>query len=111
MPPASPALVCLGEPMIEFNQTNRGEQRWLQGFGGDTSNAAIAAARQGASVGYVTALGADLFGDLFINLWQRERVDCSRVARRDDAFTAVYFVTHGERGHAFHFLRAGSAPS
>ncbi|HKU99604.1 MAG TPA: sugar kinase [Vineibacter sp.] len=107
----SPALVCLGEPMIEFNHTDPHEPRWLQGFGGDTSNAAIAAARQGASVGYVTALGTDTFGDRFIALWQREGVDCTRVARRDDGHTAVYFVTHDEHGHQFHYLRGGSAAS
>ena len=39
-------LVALGEPMIEFNQTGEGAGRtYLQGFGGDTSNFAIAAAR------------------------------------------------------------------
>lgn len=107
----SPALICFGEPMIEFNQTDPGEPRWLQGFGGDTSNAAIAAARQGAAVGYVTALGTDIFGDRFIGLWQQEGVDCSHVARRDDGHTAVYFVTHDARGHQFHYLRSGSAAS
>jgi 2-dehydro-3-deoxygluconokinase len=107
----SPALVSFGEPMIEFNQTAPGERRWLQGFGGDTSNAAIAAARQGASVGYVCALGNDAFGDKFIELWEDERVDCSRVARRTDGHTGVYFVTHDERGHHFDFLRTGSAAS
>ncbi|TWT09402.1 sugar kinase [Reyranella sp. CPCC 100927] len=107
----SPALICLGEPMVEFNHTDPQEPRWLQGFGGDTSNAAIAAARQGASVGYVTALGRDLFGDRFIDLWQRENVDCACVARRDDAHTAVYFVTHDAQGHQFHYLRRDSAAS
>jgi 2-dehydro-3-deoxygluconokinase len=106
-----PSLICLGEPMVEFNQTKPGEPNWLQGFGGDTSNAAIAAARQGASVGYLTALGEDPFGDLFIELWRREGVDCSRVQRRADGHTAAYFVTHDASGHHFSFMRKGSAPS
>ncbi len=106
-----PSLICLGEPMVEFNQTRPGEPNWLQGFGGDTSNAAIAAARQGASVGYLTALGEDAFGDLFVALWRREGVDCSRVQRRSDGHTAAYFVTHDARGHHFSFMRKGSAPS
>ena len=106
-----PSLVCLGEPMVEFNQTKPGEPNWLQGFGGDTSNAAIAAARQGASVGYLTALGEDPFGDLFIDLWQREGVDCSRVQRRPDGHTGAVFVTHDARGHHFSFMRKGSASS
>jgi sugar/nucleoside kinase (ribokinase family) len=41
-------IVAIGEPMIEFNQTVPGEPQYLQGFGGDTSNFSIAAARQGA---------------------------------------------------------------
>ena len=34
-------VVCLGEAMVEFNQTSPTD--YVQGFGGDTSNAAIAA--------------------------------------------------------------------
>ena len=39
-------MLALGEAMVEFNQTGEGGGRvYLQGFGGDTSNFAIAAAR------------------------------------------------------------------
>jgi len=55
-----PELVALGEPMVEFNQTGQQSGRiFLQGFGGDTSNFAVAAARQGARVGYLSAIGND----------------------------------------------------
>ncbi len=108
----SPALVCLGEPMIEFNRPREGNERsWLQGFGGDTSNAAIAAARQGASAGYLTALGRDWMGDAFLALWTAEGVDASGVIRHETAPTGVYFVTHSDKGHKFDFLRKGSAAS
>ena len=111
MPP-SPELVCLGEPMIEFNRPRAGDEHsWLQGFGGDTSNAAIAAARQGASVAYLTALGRDWMGDAFLALWKAEGVETSRVTHHDTAPTGVYFVTHSEQGHKFDFLRKGSAAS
>lgn len=40
-------VVALGEAMVEFNQTTPGQPQYLQGFGGDTSNAVIAAARAG----------------------------------------------------------------
>lgn len=102
-------IVAIGEPMVEFNQTVPGEPRYLQGFGGDTSNFAIAAARQGASVGYVTRIGDDPFGRMFLNLWQREGVDTSGVVIDPAAFTAAYFVTHDENGHQFSFLRENSA--
>ena len=39
-------IICIGEPLIEFNQINGTE--WHQGFGGDVSNVAITAARLGA---------------------------------------------------------------
>ncbi|KXF75894.1 2-dehydro-3-deoxygluconokinase [Paramesorhizobium deserti] len=106
-------IIALGEPLIEFNQT-RGQENgahYRLGHGGDTSNAAIAAARQGASVGYVTALGADAFGDEFLKLWHEEKVDASRVIRDGGAHTGVYFVSHGPEGHVFSYLRAGSAAS
>ena len=106
-----PDIICLGEPLYEFNQTKPGEPGYLAGHGGDTSNCAVAAARQGASVGYLTALGSDAFGDSFMELWQREGVDASMVRRRDDAHTGVYFITHGPQGHVFSYLRAGSAAS
>ena len=104
-------ILSIGEPMIEFNQTTPGEPGYLQGFGGDTSNMAIAAARQGARTSYVTRLGDDEFGRLFLELWAREGVDASAVAIDRQAHTAVYFVTHGPSGHVFSYLRAGSAAS
>jgi 2-dehydro-3-deoxygluconokinase len=104
-------LVALGEPLLEFNQTRAGEELYLQGFGGDTSNCVIAASRLGASTAYVTRLGDDAFGRKFLGLWKRESVDSSGVGIDSDAPTGIYFVTHGDRGHEFSYLRAGSAAS
>jgi 2-dehydro-3-deoxygluconokinase len=105
-------IISVGEPMVEFNRTGQGEGRlYLQGFGGDSSNFAIAAARQGASVGYVSALGDDRYGTLLRELWQREGVDARHVKTDAASFTAVYFVDHNEAGHHFSFYRAGSAAS
>ncbi len=102
-------LLCLGEPMLEFNQQPDGH--FLMGHGGDTSNCAIAAARSGASSGVVTALGRDAFGDSFASLWAQNGVAADLVKRRGDGHTGVYFVTHSADGHAFSYLRAGSAAS
>jgi 2-dehydro-3-deoxygluconokinase len=108
----SPDLVCMGEPLIEFSQRKEGDGKtWSQGFGGDTSNAAIAAARQGASAGYVTGIGADPFGDLFLRLWREEAVDTREVRRNPDAFTGVNFISYDEHGHHFSYIRKGSAAS
>ncbi len=105
-------LLCMGEPMLEFSQLPAnadGSQHYLEGFGGDTSNAAVAAARQGASVGYVTGLGMDMPSERFMALWAREGVDTTCVMRSERYQTGVYFVTHDAAGHHFLHYRAGSA--
>ena len=109
-PVQSPDIVCIGEPLFELNQA-KGSEAFLPGHGGDTSNCAIAAARQGASVGYVTAVGDDNFGHSFLDLWKREGVDTSAVKLDRAAPTGIYFVTHGPSGHVFSYRRAGSAAS
>jgi 2-dehydro-3-deoxygluconokinase len=108
----SPALVSIGEPLIEFNRPREGDGRtWLQGFGGDSQNVAIAAARQGAAAGYITSLGQDWMGDAFLDMWKSEGLDASRVSRHPTAPTGVSFVTHGPSGHKFDYLRKNSAAS
>jgi 2-dehydro-3-deoxygluconokinase len=105
-------LLCMGEPMLEFSQLPSeadGRRLYLEGHGGDTSNAAIAAARQGAHVGMIAAIGNDMPGDSFIRLWQREGVDSSTVLRSDRFPTGVYFITHDAAGHHFLHYRANSA--
>jgi 2-dehydro-3-deoxygluconokinase len=103
-------IIAIGEPLFELNQ-GRGEPVFRSGHGGDTSNAAIAAARQGAKVGYVTAIGADQFGESFLTLWKSEGIDVSAVKKSPVAHTGLYFVTHGPDGHVFSYMRAGSAAS
>lgn len=105
-------ILSMGEPMVEFNQTRDGNgTTFLRGCGGDSSNFAVAAARQGARTGYVSAIGNDTNGALLRRLWQTERVDDSHVRTIDDAPTGVYFVSHGKSGHQFDFCRTGSAAS
>jgi 2-dehydro-3-deoxygluconokinase len=102
-------LVCLGEAMVEFNQSRDEPTRYTAGFGGDTSNCAIAAARVGARSGYITQLGDDVFGQQLQALWRDEGVDTAGVRVLPGAETGVYFVTHGPQGHAFTYRRAHSA--
>lgn len=106
----SPEIVCIGEPMLELNQTKAGGD-FRPGHGGDASNCAVAAARQGASVGMITALGSDSFGQSFLDLWAAEGIDASAVKLDGSAPTGIYFVTHGPEGHVFSYRRAGSAAS
>ncbi|MGL6259474.1 sugar kinase [Vibrio sp. WXL210] len=107
-------ILSFGEPMFEFSQVAQagsGSADFLSGFGGDASNFAIAAARQGASVGMLTQLGDDEFGKRFLELWQEQGVDAKAVKTLPGVATGVYFITHDEDGHHFSFLRKNSAAS
>jgi 2-dehydro-3-deoxygluconokinase len=104
-------IVAMGEPMVEFNQLPTDRRMYRHGFGGDTSNFAVAAARQGARVAYISRIGHDAFGESLLELWRAEGVDATGVAIDEKAHTGLYFVTHSEKGHAFTYLRAGSAAS
>ena len=103
-------LLAIGEALVELNQPKDGAP-FMQGFGGDTSNAMIAAARLGAGAAYFTAVGADRFGKALTELWLHEGVDASRIVVNGAAHTGLYFVSHGPQGHEFSYMRAGSAAS
>jgi 2-dehydro-3-deoxygluconokinase len=111
-----PEIIALGEPMAEFaaEQCGRlGEVRtFRRGFGGDTANFIVAAARMGASSGYVTRVGGDEFGHAFLALWEREGVDYSRVIVESEGITGVYFISIRDKGsHDFTYYRSASAAS
>ncbi|MEM9476973.1 MAG: sugar kinase [Pseudomonadota bacterium] len=108
------AILALGEALIEFvrlPQPVDGHPTYRQGFGGDTSNTIIAAARQGATTGYLSAVGEDSFGKELLELWSREGVDTSTVITRERDPTGVYFVEPHASGRNFTYARRGSAAS
>jgi len=111
-----PDIVALGEPMVEYCATGIGKlskvDLFKRGWGGDTSNFAVSASRQGLSVGHICRLGDDEFGRSFLDLWESEGMDLSRVIVEDDAWTAIYIISLMEGGsHDFTYYRAGSAAS
>jgi 2-dehydro-3-deoxygluconokinase len=102
----------MGEAMVEFNAVRSDTpDTFVRGFGGDTSNMAIAAARVRARSADVSRVGDDSFRRALRHLWADEGVDTRGVATDATASTGVYFVTHGPAGHEFSYLRAGSAAS
>jgi len=105
-------ILGIGEPLMELSEVSRnGERLFLPGFGGDTSNATIAAARQGAETAYFAALGDDAFGRDFLALWGREGVAADHCRIWPGERTGIYFISHGPAGHEFSYFRAGSAAS
>lgn len=111
-----PDVVALGEPLVEFSAESDGALEstagFAIGFGGDTSNMAVAASRSGASTAYLTKVGDDAFGTLLTDMWEREGIDTTGVIREPGAETGLYFITrHAEEGHRFTYRRARSAAS
>ncbi|MEM9342751.1 MAG: sugar kinase [Pseudomonadota bacterium] len=107
-------ILALGEAMVEFVRLPDpidGRPAYRQGFGGDTSNTIIAAARQGASTGYLSAVGGDPFGQELLDLWAREGVSTDTVHTRPQDPTGVYFVQPHASGRSFSYARRGSAAS
>jgi 2-dehydro-3-deoxygluconokinase len=80
-------------------------------YGGDTLNTLVAAARLGASTGYVTRVGDDPFAPFLLEAWRAEGIEVSQ-ARLVEGFNGLYFISllpGGER--EFTYYRRGSAAS
>ena len=111
-----PDLIAIGEPLVELAAESVGRlgdvDRFRYGWGGDTANFVLAAARLGGKCGYVTRVGQDAFGDAFVAMLETQGVDASRVIRDEEHHTGIYFVTYSEdRTHRFDYVRRGSAAS
>lgn len=86
-----PDVVALGEPMVEYCATTIGNlskvDLFKRGWGGDTSNFAVSASRQGLSVGHICRLGDDEFGRSFLDLWESEAR--APIPRYEDALRLI----------------------
>ncbi|MEU6413643.1 ribokinase [Microbispora sp. NPDC046933] len=71
--------------------------QFTSGHGGKGSNQAVAAARLGAEVSFLTAVGPDQFGAAARRLWAEEGVDASRV-RTAGAATMVGIILVDDEG-------------
>src|SRR4051812_48690155 len=64
--------------------------------GGKGSNQAVGAARLGAEVAFLTAVGEDAFGEAAFSLWEDEGVDASATLRSGlPTMTAMILVEEG----------------
>lgn len=108
-------ILSIGEPLLEFNADTDGALEsagsFGVGYGGDTSNFAVAARRAGARSGYLTRIGDDAFGNALVELWRREGVDTSGVVREAGGRTGIYFIARSPSGNAFTYYRADSPAS
>ncbi len=93
-------ILCCGEALIDMiaSPTADGEVAFVPHAGGAIFNTAIALGRLGASVGLVSGLSSDLFGDLLRARLAASSVD-ARHALTSDRPTTLAFVQLSN-GHA-----------
>lgn len=88
-------VVTIGESMVLFTPDSIGSLTFASKFdktiGGAESNVAIALARLGHQVGWISNLGQDDFGIYIRNTIRGEGVDTSQVKFLEDNNTAVFF--------------------
>ena len=78
------------------------------GPGGKGSNQAVGAARLGAAAELVAVIGQDLFGDLAMELYQREGVGTTHLRRTAERNTGVGFITLNAAGENHIVLDMGA---
>ncbi|MBC7288646.1 MAG: sugar kinase [Armatimonadetes bacterium] len=106
-----PDIVTVGECMVEVYQAEGSGALLECSVGGDTLNVAVAAARLGATCGFITRVGDDLFGPLLLGRWSAEGIDLSQT-RIVPGFNGVYYITLAPGGErSFTYYRRGSAAS
>jgi ribokinase len=65
---------------------------FAMGPGGKGSNQAVAAARAGGEVSFITRVGKDAFGEIAVKTWSADGIDTSQVSFADDAPTGAAFI-------------------
>jgi len=78
------------------------------GPGGKGSNQAVGAARLGAESHLVGVIGTDLFGDIALELYQREGVQATHLRRTAERNTGVGFITLNANGDNHIILDMGA---
>lgn len=86
-------LITLGESLIEFSskESLTFAECLQKYYGGDTLCTAVAAARLGGKVGFITKVGLDPFKDYLLDCWQNEGLDISQV-KLVNGYNGIYFI-------------------
>jgi 2-dehydro-3-deoxygluconokinase len=102
-------LIAVGECMVELSR--HGGTMMALGYGGDTFNTAVYAARLGLQVGYATALGDDPYSQGICDLAAREHIAMAGVPRLPGRVPGLYAIETDERGERRFFYWRDSAPA
>lgn len=86
-------IICIGESLVELyaNDSLTYAQTMSKYYGGDALCVAVAAARLGSRVGFISRIGDDYFKDFLLESMQMDDVDTSHI-KLVDGVNGVYFV-------------------
>lgn len=104
-------IISIGECMIELstNESLIYAEILHKYYGGDTLNTAVAAARLGSKVGYITRVGRDSFQTYLLDSWQAENIDTSNI-KIVEGYNGLYILSIQEEARKeFVFYRKKSA--
>jgi 2-dehydro-3-deoxygluconokinase len=111
----TPRVLTVGETMALLDPLEDGQptvgSRFRLRVAGAESNFAIALARLGIDVVWISQLGADPFGDLVARTIAEEGVDVRWVKRDAAAPTGAFFKLRSSARTSVHYYRRGSAAS
>lgn len=113
----APEILALGEPLIELvlqpgdPASPVGDHLYRSGVGGDALNVLVAAARQGARAGLISAVGDDAFGRDILAFCRSEGIDTDAVRIDPEHPTGFIFIEPDPVARRFRYVRAGSAAS
>lgn len=87
-------IAIIGECLVELsaNGTLTDASTLNKYFGGDTVTTAVAVARLGGNVAYVTQIGNDGFSEFILSSLQRENIDTSLIKSNDEQ-NGMYIVS------------------
>ena len=106
-------VACVGETMLllvpEPPAPPDRAETFRREIGGAESNVAIHLARAGRRTAWVSAVGADAFGEYVLSRVRAEGVDCDAVRVVDDRPTGLYVKEFRPGGTAVAYYRSGSA--
>lgn len=99
-------IISIGESLIELSSDKSltYAECLTKFYGGDTLCTAVAAARLGSKVGYITRVGNDHFKDFLLESWQLEGLDISQI-KLVDGYNGLYFIARefdGEKEFSYY---------
>jgi fructokinase len=102
-------IVAIGEILVDFIPVEPGKYLQVPAFekcfGGAPFNYAVAAARLGAKVGAIAAVGIDPFGEFLLETLRSNNVDVSELKTKKARTTLAFVVSEPSGERSFFFYR------